>query len=159
MEGYALRPDAQAFDEVRIFTVPRFKMSGLSGSEWRISATLQLMRKGRVLYEETFKDVETAVGFAYAAWHKAVGEGNAYFASQYGACDQEGCSAKATVTYRRIKQFSTENPYEWNGPATQDSLLRQFCDAHARRGDASFDDSDKNYDRKVEPADIGKQRE
>lgn len=34
----ALRPDAQAFDEIRIVTVPRYKQSGLSGDEWRIHA-------------------------------------------------------------------------------------------------------------------------
>lgn len=40
-----LRPDAQAFDEVRIVTVPRYKQSGLSGDEWRISAAIRLYRK------------------------------------------------------------------------------------------------------------------
>jgi len=48
----ALRPDAQAFDEVRITTVPRYKMSGLSGDEWRISGKIQLLRKGRVVAEK-----------------------------------------------------------------------------------------------------------
>ncbi len=43
----ALKPDAQAFDEVRIRTVPRWKESGLSGDEWRISATVEFWRKGK----------------------------------------------------------------------------------------------------------------
>jgi hypothetical protein len=43
----AQKPDAQAFDEVRIKTVPRYKTSGLSGDEWRISATIQLMLSGQ----------------------------------------------------------------------------------------------------------------
>ena len=40
-----LKPDAQAFDAVRITTVPRYKTSGLSGDEWRISAHVELLRK------------------------------------------------------------------------------------------------------------------
>lgn len=43
----ALRPDAQACDEIRIYTVPRYKTSGLSGDEWRISAVTEFYRKGR----------------------------------------------------------------------------------------------------------------
>ena len=42
----ALKPDAQAFDEVRIVTVPRYKRSDLSGDEWRISAEIQFYRNG-----------------------------------------------------------------------------------------------------------------
>gem|GEM_PF-6705725 len=44
-DRYALRPDAQAFDEIRIVTVPRYKTSGLSGDEWRISAMIQFFAK------------------------------------------------------------------------------------------------------------------
>lgn len=41
----AYRPDAQAFDEVRITTVPRWKESELSGDEWRISAKMEFLNR------------------------------------------------------------------------------------------------------------------
>lgn len=48
----AYRPDAQAFDEIRIFTVPSYKTSGLSGDEWRISATVEFYRNGILRHTE-----------------------------------------------------------------------------------------------------------
>jgi len=63
----ALRPDAQAFDEVRIVTVPRYKTSGMSGDEWRISATIQFMRKGRIVHERGISSVEVE---AFSFWRR-----------------------------------------------------------------------------------------
>jgi hypothetical protein len=57
-ERRALRPDAQAFDEVRIVTVPRYKISGLSGDEWRISSHIEFYRKGRKVHERGFGKAE-----------------------------------------------------------------------------------------------------
>jgi len=45
-------PDRQAYDEVRIITVPRYKNSELSGAEWRISAEVQFLHKGVVIFEK-----------------------------------------------------------------------------------------------------------
>ena len=44
-------PDRQAFDEIRIKTEPRYKQSGLSGDEWRISGKIEFMYKGEVVFE------------------------------------------------------------------------------------------------------------
>jgi len=54
--NYALRPDANSFDEIRIRTIPRYKTSGLSGDEWRISMVTEFLRKGKVVHETTAKN-------------------------------------------------------------------------------------------------------
>jgi hypothetical protein len=141
--GRALRPDAQAFDEVRIVTVPRYKQSGLSGDEWRISARIEFYRKGKLIRDvDHFSNIETACGFAYSAYHAAIGNGDAYFAGEGDTCDQEGCHETATVTYRLKKEFCScgqEKP-------TIGIDVRKFCDEHKRRGNQSLDDCDENYE-------------
>jgi len=138
----ALRPDAQAFDEVHIVTVPRWKTSGLSGDEWRISAEIQFWRKGKLVHRETYRDVKTACGFAYAAHESAVSDGLAYFAGDGVICDQEGCSKPKTVTYRLRKRFCREGGvHEQFG-----EHHRHFCDEHKKRGDCALEDADRNYE-------------
>ena len=144
--GFALRPDAQAFDEVRIVTVPRYKTSGLSGDEWRISARVELIRKGKVVHTESYRNVEVAARFLAFAWAQACDYGKAYYAGIEGFCDQEGCAEPPTVTLRKKEEFATENPREWHRPAPEYSSIRRFCARHARRGNAGFDDSDLNYE-------------
>lgn len=140
----ALRPDAQAFDEVRIVTVPRYKTSGLSGDEWRISAKIMLMRKGQVVHESSVRNAETAVMLLGAAWLSAIDDGKAFFAGIGDFCDQEGCAEKATVTYRVKKEFSSDYPHEFSRPVS--GVYRRFCARHAKRGNCGFDDTDSNYE-------------
>ena len=71
----ALRPGAQAFDEIRIVTIPRWRSSGLSGSEWRYSAQVQLLRKGVVVQEAGLRDVQTAAMALGWIWLNAIDEG------------------------------------------------------------------------------------
>jgi hypothetical protein len=139
----ALRPDAQAFDEMRIITVPRYKQSGLSGDEWRISAQLQLWRKGTCIVTQDFGDVQTACGFAYAVYARACDDGRGYFASVENKCDQEGCSDEASVFYR-VKQRICSSCGE--PPEYQSQERRQFCEKHSIRGDCGLDDADANYE-------------
>ena len=96
MKQCALRPDAQAFDEVRIITVPRYKTSGLSGDEWRIHAEAQFYRKGRLIFSEGCRDVQAACGLVYGWYVTACDDGKAYFAGDGVTCDQEGCHEPAT---------------------------------------------------------------
>lgn len=138
-----MKPDAQAFDEVRIVTVPRYKTSGLSGDEWRISAEIQLIRNGRIIYQKGYRDVETACKFLPAVHAMACDEGKAYFAGEGDICDQEGCSKPATVTYRKKADYCRD------GHKTElaDQIkIRRFCDTHKTRGDCGLDDSDDNYE-------------
>ena len=139
----ALKPDAQAFDEVRIVTVPRYKMSGLSGDEWRISAEIKFYRNGVLKHSESFGDVKTACGFAYAEYVRACDDGKAYFAGEGDFCDQEGCSEKAAHRLV-IKTNYCPNcavPAQHQFPA-----YRLFCDRHKQRGDCGIDDANRNYD-------------
>ena len=141
MNKCALRPDAQAFDEVQIRTVPRYKQSGLSGDEWRISAQLDFMRKGKIICSEHCRDIETACGMAYSYLMQAMDKGNAYFAGDGIHCDQEGCSELATVKYQRKHDY--DRSARKGEPGIH--LYRHFCEKHKTRGDCGFDDSDTNY--------------
>jgi hypothetical protein len=138
----ALKPDAQAFDEIRIFTVPRYKTSGLSGDEWRISARIEFWRKGKLCAEDGARDVESAAKFL--AWKLAMAcdDGKAYYAGEGDICDQEGCANPATVTLRLRKRFCRDgHEYEPHGIE-----VRKFCDQHKTRGDCGLDDADVNYE-------------
>jgi hypothetical protein len=142
-ESGALRPDAQAFDEVRIVTVPRYKTSGLSGDEWRISAHIEFYRKGVKVHESGgLRNVETACGFVYAEHCKGTDEGHAYFASEKGICDQEGCSERATLLFKLKKLFCRSG----HGTEPMGIETRQFCEQHKRRGDCALEDADSNYE-------------
>lgn len=140
----ALRPDAQAFDEIRIVTVPRYKQSGLSGDEWRISALVQFFRKGKLCHEASFGKISSACGFIYAEYERAIGDGKAYFAGDGIHCDQEGCAKPKTVTYQRRGEFCNGG-HEHELPAESLSLYRHFCDEHRIRGNCGLDDADRNY--------------
>lgn len=148
----ALRPDAQAFDEVRIVTVPRYKTSGLSGDEWRISARMQFLRNGEVQFEGHYRDVEAALDCAKADWLRACDDGKAYFAGEEGLCDQEGCAEPPTVTYRKKLNYCHD------GHASESAIgptHRCFCDEHKTRGDCGLDDSDVNYEVMAPESDDG----
>jgi hypothetical protein len=137
-----LKPDAQAFDEVRITTVPRFKESELSGDEWRISAKVELVRKGRVIFERGFRNIETACAFLPAVHAEAIDDGHACFAGEEEFCDQEGCAELATVSYRKKADYCREG-HKTEPPYTK---IRRFCERHKHRGDCGRDDGDANYE-------------
>ena len=139
----AIRPDAQAFDKIQIDTVPRYKTSGLSGDEWRISAKITFFRKDKMIHEESYRDVETACKFLPYIHARLIDDGKAYFAGESGICDQEGCSLPATITFQKKRDFCSccgegkEIAYE--------EKCRMFCDKHKQRGDCGLDDADRNY--------------
>ena len=138
----ALRPDAQAFDEIRILTVPRYKQSGLSGDEWRISAEVRLYRKGELCHSASFSTIEHACGFLYSTFQSAIEDGKAFFAGDGVHCDQEGCSNLRSVEYRILKRFCGDGQeHEMSRP-----MYRYFCEKHKKRGNCGLDDSDRNYE-------------
>jgi hypothetical protein len=137
-----LRPDSQPFDEIRTVTIPRFKDSELSGSEWRISAHTQFLRKGKVVYEYTTSNIEYAVRLMDAKFIDCSEGNGAYYAGEANLCDQEGCSEEASVVYRLKKRYSREGmskkPYG--------TEVRYFCERHKHRGDCGREDADDNYE-------------
>lgn len=136
-----IRPDAQAFDEVRLVTIPRYKQSGMSGDEWRISVNVQFYRKGRLIAEERISNkMESAC--AFLAYRYEMQDG-AYFAGESDYCDQEGCCDKSVVTL--LKKYD----YCRQGHKTEDTIynkVRKFCEKHRVRGDCGLDDADRNYE-------------
>lgn len=151
----ALKPDAQAFDEVRITTVPRFKQSGLSGDEWRISALTQFMRKGKVVHETGARNIETAVRLLDYHFLEACDHAKGYFAGEGDICDQEGCSNIATIMLEQIKEgcgrCGTMREPQYHRP------FRKFCDEHKYRGTSSLDDMDEHYKQMPQPPAQGKE--
>lgn len=141
----ALRPDAQGFDEVRIFTHPRYKTSSLSGDEWRISAVIQLWRKGSLKHEESFHDIETAAKFLPFVLARAGDDGKAYFGGEGDLCDQEGCADKATVVYQLKKHYCSGPGNCGMEGKKYGEKIRMFCGNHSRRGDCGLEDADENY--------------
>lgn len=142
-----LRPDAQAFDEVRIVTVPRYKQSGLSGDQWRISADIQLYRKGVMICNRGCGNIQAACVLAGAFHMESCDNGEGYFAGDGIHCDQEGCADLATVRYRKKIGYCRQgHPTEPSRPT-----YRHFCERHQTRGDCGMDDSDRNYVRENTP--------
>lgn len=145
-ESFAIRPDAQAFDEIRIFTVPRYKTSDFSGDEWRISAMVQFIRKGEVLEEKNYSNVETAVQMLGADYLHAV-EGTGYYAGVEGKCDQEGCNAEPEVFYKVKTHVCKRCGHSGEPIVKRDCVdVRKFCRVHSKRGDCGLDDADANYE-------------
>ena len=143
---HAQKPDAQAFDEIRITTVPRYKTSGLSGDEWRISGKIQLMRKGKVVHEDGMRDVENCAYALGLVLMRAKDEGKAYYGGgENGTCDQEGCPDSATVFYRMKRKYCNEYGHEPK-VLNDEVVVRQFCERHSKRGDCGMEDSDANYE-------------
>lgn len=137
----AARPDKQRWDEVKIFTVERWKESEMSGDEYRISATAQLFYKGHMVKKFEFSTVDDAIRYLDGAiiynhdgWD---------FIDDSFLCDQENCRAIADVKYKRLDAWTSrgdkETLYNWN-------LYRVFCTPHKTRGDCALDDADRNYE-------------
>lgn len=141
-QSCAIRPDAQAFDEIRIVTVPRYKQSGLSGDEWRIHAEAQFFRKGKLIFSEGCSNVQHAAGMLYGWYLRACDDGKGYFAGDGITCDQEGCHEPALVRYRRLADYCNNGH---KSDASDVSLYRHFCEKHKTRGDCALDDADANY--------------
>lgn len=146
----ARKPDQQAFDEVVIRTVPRYKESSLFGSEWHISAITELRYNGSVLFQATYHNVEGAIrdlqSFATGVTTKA---------HESDLCDQEGCSEPSDVVYKLKKTFcdmgNPHDPYE----LCKTPMVRKFCKGHSRRGDCGLQDADDNYEILPNLDDIG----
>lgn len=150
---HQLAPDYQAFDEVRITTVPRFKTSELSGDEWRISAVVQFIKKGIVVGEKSFDKVDTAIKLLtmmrvqWAEIGKGNIEGSRQEIDKVQFCDQEGCNEKATVFYEMIHRDCS---HCGSRKMVSDSQYlgipyAQFCERHKYRGDSDLQDNNDNY--------------
>jgi|SRR5277367_4034504 len=145
----ALRPKAKPYDEIRITTVPYFKRSHASGSVWRTTQEIRIMRKGKIIdticynksgwmYIDKVLDILTPFTHALTSEKNLIGEGS--------LCDQEGCSQLSTVCLKMKKNY--DNEAVQSDPYVNDKrpLIRKFCNDHCQRGDSSYEDADDNYD-------------
>jgi len=145
--SYAVRPDANGFDEIRIETVPRYKQSGLSGDEWRISMVTKFYRKGVVVHEtHSGSSIEAAAGLLYGRLIEAQDNGLGYFAGDGIHCDQEGCHKKATHLFKIKKRYCVGGGNCGQEKKTYGDQYRCFCDTHKRRGNSDLEDNDDNYE-------------
>jgi len=146
--------DDEIVDEISIGCVPRYKMSGLSGDEWRVSYRVTIKRKGTTLFERDYTSMRAAVthlpwvmatmhegdldGFSEEAWR-------ARTEKDRDTCAQPGCGASMAVRYRLKHLFSKEG----EGPLPEPGLtfVTGFCEEHSERGDCGREDSDANYER------------
>ena len=137
--------DDEWIDEIRIGLVPRFKVSPLSGSEWRTTALVELRRKGRTIKTEPFSSITTAV--SWLTWGlETLGEDEDItepIPENDVLCAQPGCPEWAGTFYR-VKRL-----YRKDGTLEEDQsgdYYRGFCPRHSERGDSDMDDRDENHE-------------
>lgn len=142
---FAPHADDEYFDEVVIRTVPRYKTSGLSGDEWRVSAVIELKRKGMVLFDRGFGTLAAATAFLPGIFISAreVPIDVMHEERARPLCMQPGCAERAVTVYR--KKVVYDRSGHSHEPMTGGEYLR-FCRRHARRGDCGLEDSDANYE-------------
>ena len=148
-ESRASRPDSQFVDEIRIVTVPRFKESEMSGSEWRISARIDFYRKGVVVGSKGARDV--AMAARLVDYYLLTGRENGEIDTPNTlgeSCDQEGCCEPWTTLLRLKNRYDQQSgrviePTKWMQDVVE---YRAFCDRHKVRGDCGLDDADANYE-------------
>lgn len=144
-------PDDEIVDEVVIKTRVRWKTSGLSGDEWRTSASVELRRNGNPLYSRGgYRNIGTAV--AHLPWLLLTYDEDPEFdlpgklALDRVMCDQPGCGDPADVVLRIVTSYSSSghrlHDEERSGLSPEH---RRFCAVHAGRGDCGREDSDRNY--------------
>lgn len=149
---YERHHDDEIIDRITIEVVPRYKTSGLSGDEWRVSAVIKLWRKGEVMVESHHGKIADAVSYLpwlLRTWTEG-GEDEVErrwierIRKDEKTCHQPGCSEPATVVYSIKQRFSREG-YEENPENRYGDARRAFCARHSTRGDCGLEDADRNY--------------
>lgn len=127
------------FDEVRVFSDPRWKESELSGDEWRWSHKAQALRKGIVLSAKGGLNPLDALIALLPDLNRIHGWG---FLS-VDECAQPGCANEPDILMRVKRQWSRSGTLSSDRP----NHVRAFCRDHIHRGDCGLDDNDQNYER------------
>ena len=152
-ERRAPRPCGKPYDEIRITTEPYFRIGSVGQSEWRTSKTVKLVNKGKVLDMALDPDTKWLVVQLVERLLMSQRERveDERLITQTDQCDQEGCEARSTVTYKMKARYDGGsepiNIYKYDSRP----LIRKFCDAHKKRGDGYYEDSDDNYELLTEP--------
>lgn len=137
-----------AFDRIELVVTPRYKTSGMSGDEWRISVVAKFHFKGEVVHEDHFRDMKSALMMLPSSWIQAQEPIPMRVVEiEKTKCDQPGCSRDAETVYRLKTKYSERGELldQTKGLASWEQT-RQFCGVHCRRGDCNLEDSDDNYE-------------
>ena len=144
--NYKAHADDEGVDRIEIVAVPRFKTSGLSGDEWRMSATIIAYRKGVVVGEKTFSKMETAIAYLPGLWQERYDWCKGpLWGPKATECHQFSCATPATHEVRLKEQFSNQGDGPLPDVGSFDTR-RAFCDEHRERGDCGREDLDANYE-------------
>ena len=152
---YLRHEDDEFYDRITLEVVPRYKTSGLSGDEWRVSTRVQAWRKGVLIAERSWSKVEWAVaclpGWLLGLSDEGLGGRDFDAAADQQKCHQPGCPDPGIVEVRLKGRYCQVAPHAGPHPPTFD-YRRRFCPRHARRGDCAFEDADANYEPLSGPA-------
>jgi hypothetical protein len=149
---YKRHRDDEIFDDIRIRVVPRYKTSGLSGDQWRVSAVTELFRKGTLIYSRAYHTIDDATKHLPWLLRTVLEQGNdeipnwvPQIKKDERLCHQPSCARPATVVYRLKTEFSDDGQF---GPVVPQyhEIRRAFCDEHKQRGDCGREDNDDNYE-------------
>lgn len=139
-------PDWEAFDEIKMRVIPRYKTSGLSGDEWRQHVEIEFFHKGQVVYSAGSSTMEAAIlllGSHFIQQQEPIP--TRVLEVERETCDQPSCREKPVGRY--LLKKLTASTGEWLDMNEQSlHYYRQFCTKHARRGDCSREDCDANYE-------------
>lgn len=138
-------PRFEAFDEIQLVVEPRYKTSGLSGDEWRQSVSIRFYFKGELVHEDGAHNMRDAI--AFLGWKWAIAQEpipERVIEIERTKCDQPSCCNDWTNEYELIEEFSAQG--DRIDPKDRSfKYYRRFCNRHARRGDGSREDADRNY--------------
>ena len=136
-------PDFEAFDRIELRLVPRFKTSGLSGNEWRVSVIAEFFFKGEKVHEAGYSDMKHAMLMLGSDW-VAAQIPTRVIEIEETKCSQPSCPKDATDKFWLKQEYSAQghrlDPSDRHGQP-----YLQFCAEHSHRGDCSREDSDDNY--------------
>jgi len=138
-------PRFESFDRFELVVVPRYKTSGLSGDEWRQSIAIRFYFKGELVHEDGAHTMRAAIAFLGWKWATAQEPiPERVLEIEKTKCDQPSCTNDWTNEYELIEEFSRSG--ERLDPKDRHFRhYRRFCNRHARRGDCSREDADRNY--------------
>jgi hypothetical protein len=140
---YKRHHDDEFCDEIRIKVIPRFKTSGMSGDEWRVSTRIQLFRKGMCYAETSYsrmKDVLMLLGHFYITSHEPVP--TEAIRHEEKKCDQPGCDQDAVNHYRKKVEHHGNSGH--TSEPKYHEVWCKFCARHSERGDSDLEDNDQN---------------
>lgn len=142
---YERHEDDEYFDEIVIRTVPRWKTSGMSGDEWRVSAHVTVKRKGHTILETSFNKIRTAVAILPGLLLTMFEQEHVTRlpdSLDESLCFQPGCDKPAVSVYRLKHDYC---PSGQKHDLHSETRLA-FCQTHLERGDCGLKDADDNYD-------------